>query len=295
MHVPAQVLTMSNKPCKTCELDMEWDQQMIAATKNFEYMCKPCKAKRVMFSRMFGSWPIQLYKDLTPELKKEVWRVDSSLKDDLMSSLAQTITHQKIKEKEDATKGAWKPLGVWKTLGYDHEEIERNCKHKYDPEINGQVYQKHIESENTRDIAKDVKTELLTLRQTGVRSRLSHYASTPTPKKRRRHRSARARAQSAPSAPSAPSAQPVRSISSGSKSSSKSSSSSSSKVSDSPETKKQKTIEAKKEAIKLAKQKKLEAAKAEREKKVREQQEAKQAVKDPMRYIYYNKHAVTTA
>ena len=293
MHVPAQVLTMSNKPCKTCELDMEWDQQIIAATKNFEYMCKPCKAKRVMFSRMFGSWPIQLYKDLTPELKKEVWRVDSSLKDDLMSSLAQTITHQKIKEKEDATKGAWKPLGVWKTLGYDHEEIEKNCKHKYDPEINGQVYQKHIESENTRDIAKDVKTELLTLRQTGVRSRLSHYASTPTPKKRRRHRSARA--QSAPSAPSAPSAQPVRSISSGSKSSSKSSSSSSSKVSDSPETKKQKTIEAKKEAIKLAKQKKLEAAKAEREKKVREQQEAKQAVKDPMRYIYYNKHAVTTA
>ena len=293
MHVPAQVLTMSNKPCKTCELDMEWDQQIIAATKNFEYMCKPCKAKRVMFSRMFGSWPIQLYKDLTPELKKEVWRADGPTKDDLMSSLAQTITHQKIKEKEDATKGAWKPLGVWKTLGYDHEEIERNCKHKYDPEINGQVYQKHIESENTRDIAKDVKQELLNLRQPGVRSRLSHYASTPTPKKRRRHRSARA--QSAPSAPSAPSAQPVRSISSGSKSSSKSSSSSSSKVSDSPETKKQKTIEAKKEAIKLAKQKKLEAAKAEREKKVREQQEAKQAVKDPMRYIYYNKHAVTTA
>ena len=293
MHVPAQVLTMCKKPCKTCELDIEWDEQRIAATKNFEYMCKPCKAKRVMFSRMFGSWPIQLYKDLTPELKKEVWRVDSSLKDDLMSSLAQTITHQKIKEKEDATKGAWKPLGVWKTLGYDHEEIERNCKHKYDPEINGQVYQKHIESETTRDIGKDVKQELLNLRQPGVRSRLSHYASTPTPKKRRRHRSARA--QSAPSAPSAPSAQPVRSISSGSKSSSNSSSSSSSKVSDSPETKKQKTIEAKKEAIKLAKQKKLEAAKAEREKKVREQQEAKQAVKDPMRYIYYNKHAVTTA
>jgi hypothetical protein len=236
---------------------------------------------------MFGSWPIQLYKDLTPELKKEVWRVDGLGKDDLMSSLAQTITHQKIKEKEDATKGAWKPLGVWKTLGYDHEDIERNCKHKYDPEINGQVYQKHIESETTRDIGKDVKQELLNLRQPGVRSRLSHYASTPTPKKRRRHRSARAQ--------SAPSAQPVRSISSGSKSSSKSSSSSSSKVSDSPETKKQKTIEAKKEAIKLAKQKKLEAAKAEREKKVREQQEAKQAVKDPMRYIYYNKHAVTTA
>ena len=284
---------MCKKPCKTCELDIEWDEQRIAAIKNFEYMCKPCKAKRVMFIRMFGSWPIQLYKDLSPELKREVWRGDGPTKDSLMSSLAQNITHQKIREKEDATKGAWKPLGVWKTLGYDHEEIERNCKHKYDPEINGQVYQKHIESENTRDIAKDVKTELLTLRQTGVRSRLSHYASTPTPKKRRRHRSARA--QSAPSAPSAPSAQPVRSISSGSKSSSKSSSSSSSKVSDSPETKKQKTIEAKKEAIKLAKQKKLEAAKAEREKKVREQQEAKQAVKDPMRYIYYNKHAVTTA
>jgi len=289
MHVPAQVLTMCKKPCKTCELDMEWDQQMIAATKNFEYMCKPCKAKRVMFSRMFGSWPIQLYKDLTPELKKEVWRGDGPTKDSLMSSLAQNITHQKIREKEDATKGAWKPLGVWKTLGYDHEEIERNCKHKYDPEINGQVYQKHIESENTRDIAKDVKTELLTLRQTGVRSRLSHYASTPTPKKRRRHRSARAQ--------SAPSAEPVRSISSGSKksSSSKSSSSSSSKRSDSPETKKQKIVEAKKEAIKLAKEKKLEAAKAEREKKAREAQMAKQAVKDPMRYIYYNKHAVTTA
>ena len=279
MHVPAQVLTMSNKPCKTCELDMEWDQQMIAATKNFEYMCKPCKAKRVMFSRMFGSWPIQLYKDLTPELKKEVWRGDGPTKDSLMSSLAQNITHQKIREKEDATKGAWKPLGVWKTLGYDHEEIERNCKHKYDPEINGQVYQKHIESETTRDIGKDVKQELLNLRQPGVRSRLSHYASTPTPKKRRRHR------------------KPVRSISSGSEksSSSKSSSSSSSKRSDSPETKKQKIVEAKKEAIKLAKEKKLEAAKAEREKKAREAQMAKQAVKDPMRYIYYNKHAVTTA
>ena len=268
---------MSNKPCKTCEVNMEWDQQIIAATKNFEYMCKPCKAKRVMFSRMFGSWPIQLYKDLTPELKKEVWRADGPTKDDLMSSLAQTITHQKIKEKEDATKGAWKPLGVWKTLGYDHEEIERNCKHKYDPEINGQVYQKHIESETTRDIGKDVKEELLNLRQPGVRSRLSHYASTPTPKKRRKHR------------------KPQRPISSGSEKSSSSKSSSSSDQSDSPETKKRKVLEAKKEAIKLAKEKKLEAAKAEREKKARETQMAKQAIKDPMRYIYYNKHAVTTA
>ena len=95
---------MSNKPCKTCELDMEWDQQIIAATKNFEYMCKPCKAKRVMFSRMFGSWPIQLYKDLSPELKREVWRGDGPGKDSLWASLVQNITHQSNKWPQSCSK-----------------------------------------------------------------------------------------------------------------------------------------------------------------------------------------------
>ena len=77
--------------------------------------------------------------------------------------------------------GAWYPLSVWKTKGYNTENIESGCETNMMMSSKS-VFEKHVTIDTERDIQRKVKDEIVNLRQPGLRSSLSHYASNPNSK-----------------------------------------------------------------------------------------------------------------
>jgi hypothetical protein len=243
-----------------------------------ETICPGCASKRVMFIRMFGHWPIQPFKELSAELQVLVWQGDSNNKDALHQMLQKKCTDQAIDEEEHKDEGSYLPKSVYKTLGYNTENIETMCPKKWDLELKEWTFKKTVTTDRKSEIGKKVKEELYNLRATDLRSKLSHYQS-PGKKRKRKAR--------------------ARSSSSSSSKSSTSSIASSAHV-DSPKTIKKKAAKAVKEAAEEAKIVKAKAAveakaarilalKQAKEDKVeallaskRDAAQAKQAAKDPI-------------
>jgi len=240
-----------------------------------ETICPGCASKRVMFIRMFGHWPIQPFKELSAENQVLVWQGDSNNKDALHHMLQKTITAHAIDEEEHKDEGSYLPKSVYKTLGYNTENIETMCPKKWDLELKEWTFKKTVTTDRKSEIGKKVKEELFNLRATDLRSKLSHYQSPGKKRKRK------------------------RSSSSTSSKSSTSSIASSAHV-DSPKTIKKKAAKAVKEAAEEAKIVKAKAAvearaarilalKQAKEDKVeallaskRDAAQAKQAAKDPI-------------
>lgn len=240
-----------------------------------EMICPKCVSKRVIFTRMFGHWPIQPFKELSAENQVLVWQGDSNNKDALHHMLQKTITAHAIDEEEHKDEGSYLPKSVYKTLGYNTENIETMCPKKWDLELKEWTFKKTVTTDRKSEIGKKVKEELFNLRATDLRSKLSHYQSPGKKRKRK------------------------RSSSSSSSKSSTSSIASSAHV-DSPKTIKKKAAKAVKEAAEEAKIVKAKAAvearaarilalKQAKEDKVeallaskRDAAQAKQAAKDPI-------------
>jgi hypothetical protein len=251
--------------CSKCKLDYEHNPKS-THTK----VCSSCHSKRMLFTQMFGHWPIDSFMELSAESQTLVWQ-GANTKLQLQNSLANVMTNQKIDEEETKNEGSYMPLTCYAALGYKTDVMETTCPKKWDLELKLWTYKKTITADRKSEIAKKCKEDLAHLRAPGLRSRLSHYAS---PIKRKRNRS--------------------KSQSSDSSSNSNSSTSSvDSKVNDSPRTL---IANAAKEAMEAAKNEKIEKAKATiaakaarvegvkqaKENKAREAAAIKKAAKDPI-------------
>jgi DNA-directed RNA polymerase subunit RPC12/RpoP len=274
-----------------------------------ELICPRCVSKRVIFTRMFGHWPIQSFKELSAENQVLVWQGGNN-KDALHHLLQKKIIEQKIDEEELKDEGSYLPLSVYANLGYKTDTLETTCPKKWDLELKDWTYKKTVTTDRKSEIGKMCMEELLNLRSTDLRSKLSHYQS-PSKKKRSSKSKKRKRSVSPSKSDS----------SSNSSKSSNSGSDSEPEVVDSPRTMKANAAKAAKEAAEAAKIEKTKAAieskaarvralKQAKEDKAeaalalkREAAEAKQAAKDPILIsmhmhigtFYYSKHAVVTA
>ena len=275
-----------------------------------ELICQKCLSKRVIFTRMFGHWPIQSFKELSAENQVLVWQGGNN-KDALHHLLQKKIIEQKIDEEELKDEGSYLPLSVYANLGYQTDTLETTCPKKWDLELKDWTYKKTVTTDRKSEIGKKCKEELMNLRSTDLRSKLSHYQS-PGKKKRSSKSTKRKRSVS-----------PSKSDSSSNSSKSSNSGSDSESIPEvhSPRTMKANAAKAAKEAAEAAKIEKTKAAieakaariralKQAKEDKVeaalalkREAAEAKQAAKDPILIsmhmhigtFYYSKHAVVTA
>jgi hypothetical protein len=288
MHDAPQV----RKPCITCSVENEFTMEKGKVyPKGGEWMCKRCKAKRGVGIRVFGKWPIDCFKELSDDAKVEFWKASLD-KDALVSKLINQVSEQRIKEESNSFVGKWLPKEVWVRKGYNAKAIETGCEKKWDEELKGYTYKKNVEVDVRADITRNVKDEIINLKNKDFRAKLSHYASTPSPakknkKKKRKHHK---RTRSGSSGKSDKS-------SSSSNSSKSSKSRKSSPSSDSEATKKRKIADAKKQALIDAKEAKKEKAAAAKKEAADKKAAEKQALKDSLGYIYYNryKHVVTTA
>ena len=290
MHDAPQV----SKPCVTCRVELEWELlEGKTFPKGGSFQCNRCKAKRGVAYRVFGKWPIDCFKELSDDAQVEFWK--SSLdKDSLVSNLIKHVSEQRINENINSFVGKWLPKDVWVRKGYNGKAIEAGCEKKWDEELKMNVYKKNVEVDVKAEITRNVRDEIINLKNKDFRAKLSHYASTPSPaKKNKKKRKHHKRPRSASSGKSDKSSK--------SSNSSKSSKSSKSSGSDSEATKKRKIAAAAKEEktrkILEAKEKKKADAAAAKKAKTDKEAAERQAVKDSMGYIYYSryKHVVTTA
>ena len=278
MHDPPEV----TKDCVACKKVTKFHLKK-KRTKQPEMRCKGCCSKRVVFTRMFGGWPIRAYNELSDEQKIEVWNSGVG-KEKLFTALHQQVTYARIKESKKITKNKWLPKKAWILQGYEETNIETWQK-KFDDETKDYAYTKTLHIDMTADISRDTKAELINMKDSqGLRGKLSHYVSTPSPSKGKK------RGRSKKSKKSKKSKRSGSSNSNSSKSSS-SSNSNSSKTSRAPSpkavtprTKAKQEKEEKLERIREAKEKKKIDAAAEREAKKAEAAAEKKAKKDRMGY-----------
>jgi hypothetical protein len=280
MHCSAQV----QKPCAKCKRDFT----CMSKDQSGETICKPCKSKRVLFIQMFGKWPIALFLELSDEQQIAVWQ-SGNTKKMLQAKLMEEVTNQRVEEDTTRESGSYMPIAYYAKKGYPTKSIVANCEKRYDEQLKEMTYKVMVHTDIKDTVARKVRSEIVNLRNTDLRSKLSHYAS---PGKKTRKRKSRS--------PSSSAGGKLRNRpgSSSSSSSSNKSSKSSSDSSDSPKTKKAKAFElAKKErkaaAEKAAAAKVIAVANAKRE-KLLAAAAAKQAAKDPIllfmpmyRDIYY--------
>ena len=116
MHCSAQVREETALPeGNELELQGSGDEKLVCAkcTRDYvgktaaarkdgykrELICQKCLSKRVIFTRMFGHWPIQSFKELSAENQVLVWQGGNN-KDALHHLLQKKIIEQKIDEEE---------------------------------------------------------------------------------------------------------------------------------------------------------------------------------------------------
>jgi len=221
------------------------------------YICGPCNSKRSLLSQMFGKWPIQPFTELPKELQAEIWKSGCKSKPALHSVLVAKVSQHRIHCERNKRSGKFLPLGCYTALGYNAEKIEKNCAHKYDDDLEEEVYRLNVEEIIDEKVTQEVSKVVYNLRSKTLRGRMSHLAS-PTPKSKKK----RSRSDSLQSSSSSKRKK--------SRSSSKSSGSSSSSEK-----------ELSKEEI--AKKKKLDLIRAKKEALQKKQQEAAEKKKEAIR------------
>ena len=140
-------------------------------------MCGTCNSKRSQLSQMFGHWPIEPFKELSDDLQKQFWLCDAKGKQALQNELCLQLVRVRSKVHLERHGGRWEPLSVWASLGYDVENIKNNCNSYYHDELLVDVYKVTKKEVYEEQITKDVRTEIINLRDNSLRGRLSHYAS----------------------------------------------------------------------------------------------------------------------
>jgi hypothetical protein len=142
--------------CSKCKLEKPIGNAVGCAS----FICKQCNTKRSTLSQMFGHWPVQLFAALTVEQQTEFWRSESKGKVQVQNALVKKVTDARIEVIKNSTIGQYLPLSVYKTMGYDTDAIQANCKDVEEHEILGTTYKVDLKSVTTDDVRKKVWADL---------------------------------------------------------------------------------------------------------------------------------------
>jgi len=149
-----------------------------------EKVCKKCNAKRSAVSRIFGKWPPAFFAKLTPEAQTDFWKGDSGTgEQQMLTDLVKRVTSQRVNCRAELQKGKYLPLGAYKVMGFDTEEIVKNCTDTEEHEVLGLTYKVTIHEASWGEIEKDVEQEILDVKQ--KRGRQLEDDEGPNKKKRK--------------------------------------------------------------------------------------------------------------
>ena len=126
---------------------------VVKSKKDRTWQCKKCRSNRSIFAREKAPDPDAVL--MTDEDRWEFW--EQCKHEDTSGKMALNRTiyrkNKALKEEIDGKKGAFEPLSVWKTLGYDIEKIEKNSLPEdiEEHEVLGLTYRVHIHSTSSNN------------------------------------------------------------------------------------------------------------------------------------------------
>ena len=151
-------------------------------------ICKACNTKTVQLSTMFNGWPLPLFGELSAEAQVAFWQADTKDKAGVMTKLSLDLTEVREKRESEKKGGKFLPLSVYATMGYGEAElanIAKNCTREFDETLDCDTFRLDVKELVHEQVKSEVQKELLSLRDSSLRGKLSHYRS-PLKGKRKR-------------------------------------------------------------------------------------------------------------
>jgi len=124
-----------------------------------EITCKPCLSKQATLSKMFGSWPIPDYEDLSSEEQNAFWQ-GGNTRGAILDSLTKSVADSTERARIRAQGGGYYPLTWYETQGFDSTRIKQNCDDIEEHAVLGTCYRVEITSITRTDTEKLVKQRL---------------------------------------------------------------------------------------------------------------------------------------
>jgi hypothetical protein len=165
---------MSRTQVKTCPKC----QRSVPIAEFNRKVCRKCNCKTVLLSQLFTKWPVQCFLELSADQQVNFWQDnDTKGKNNLFAKIAKDISTVREKVEREKTAGRYLPIEVYATMGYTLEKIEKNCPFEWDAQLECNTYLLNTKEIIIEKIHKEVTQELLSLRDSGLRGRMSHYCS----------------------------------------------------------------------------------------------------------------------
>ena len=137
---------------------------------------------------MFNGWPLPLFGELSAEAQAAFWQADTKDKAGVMTKLSFDLTEVREKRESEKKCGKFLPLSVYATMGYGEAElanIAKNCTREFDETLDCDTFRLDVKELVHEKVKSEVQKELLSLRDSSLRGKLSHYRS-PLKGKRKR-------------------------------------------------------------------------------------------------------------
>ena len=128
--------------CCKCGMTCELARSQFRGTKNGgTWKCNACNTKAVLLSRSLGSFPTPEFKELSEEAQRAFWR-DCPVKgsEKIKAFFVNTVVEKMVEKRMIGVGGSYLPLSVYKTQGYDIDDIQQRCKDKRTHPVLGEVY-----------------------------------------------------------------------------------------------------------------------------------------------------------
>jgi hypothetical protein len=176
-----------NPLCVKCKKPVDVLKCRLLNKQATAYKCPACNTKHAGLSRRFGKWPIDEFKDLTEDEQSEFWADANNSSKNLDKQVEKVLEKRYMEERRATEEGAYLPLSVYATQGYDVGNIERSCTDVQDHPVLGKTYKVDINHTSRAKIQQEIRTHLLQLksRPVGGRGRSESASSDGgRPKKR---------------------------------------------------------------------------------------------------------------
>ena len=151
--------------------------------------CKRCCSKTATLCKAFNSWPPESFTKLPEDLQTDFWRGEEVSRAGMFARIEKQVCLCREENTYSCSGGSYRPLSWYEKQGYTAEEVKSiavNSAQRLDPELGGLTFKLTVFSEQKEQIRKEVHQEMLMLRNTGIKGKLSHYCSPKTKSRKSR-------------------------------------------------------------------------------------------------------------
>ena len=130
-----------------------------------QYSCPSCNSKKTIAAHLCGKWPVEEFKELSPEEQVAFWNSCVSNKWEMMKAIEKHLVRRVVNQRLNAVEGKFLPLSVWAAKGFDAALIEATCPQEMHPNL-GPTFQVKIHSTCEKAIEESVREHMAKLIQT---------------------------------------------------------------------------------------------------------------------------------